>query len=153
MLFGWGENENLRAWAVEPAGAPGRLAVKFLALSKEAASAGAAEPGGMPGGMLTLSANGAAPGTAIVWATVPLNGVTNGHPNKGDANQWIVDGILYAYDATQFGPATPDPTLKLLWKSTDAGAKFKYDKFCPPVVANGKVYVATYDRGVDVYGL
>ena len=28
-----------------------------------------------------------------------------------------------------------------------------HSKFCPPVVADGKVFVPTYDGRVDVYGL
>jgi hypothetical protein len=39
--------------------------------------------------------------------------------------------------------------MKLLWSATG----FNYSKFCPPVVINGKLYVATYDGRVDVYGL
>ena len=29
----------------------------------------------------------------------------------------------------------------------------KYAKFSPPVVANGKVYVSTFDQKIMVYGL
>jgi outer membrane protein assembly factor BamB len=142
MLFNWGENENLRAWTIAASGV-----VTFQAKSLEVASAGAPPPGGMPGGMLTLSANGAQPHTGIVWATAPIH---------GDANAQAVAGILRAYDATQFGPANPDttPNLRLLWKSDQLpGNHFTFSKFCPPVVWDGKVYTTTYDGRVDVYGL
>ncbi|HLQ45226.1 MAG TPA: PQQ-binding-like beta-propeller repeat protein, partial [Planctomycetaceae bacterium] len=59
-----------------------------------------------------------------------------------------------ACDATEFG-SNPDGSkfLKLLWNSHQIdGNKFRFSKFCPPVVANGKVYVTTYDGRVDVYG-
>ncbi len=140
MLFNWGENENLRAWSVDATGK-----VTFLAKGNEVASAGLPPPGGMPGGMLTLSTNGRTPHTGIVWAAAPLN---------GDANQHVVEGVLRAYDATNFA-TNPDgsKSLKLLWNSKQLpGNTFNHCKFCPPVVWNGKVYVATYDGRVDVYG-
>ena len=140
MLFCWGENENLRAWSID---ATGR--VTYLAAGHEIASAGMQPPGGMPGGMVTLSSNGLVSHTGVVWATAPIH---------GDANQHHVPGILRAYDATEF---TTDfdgsRRLKLLWDSTRIpGNGFTHNKFCPPVVWDGKVYVTTYDGRVDVYG-
>jgi outer membrane protein assembly factor BamB len=148
MLFCWGENENLRAWSIDASGK-----VTFLAMGNEQASAGSANPGGMPGGMLTLSANNPAPHSGVVWATVPLKGLTNGRDNNGDANASVVQGVLYAYDATRFG-TNPDGSkfLAKLWDTQQSGDTFSFSKFCPPVVADGKVYVATYDGRVDVYG-
>jgi outer membrane protein assembly factor BamB len=151
MLFCWGENENLRAWGIDATGK-----VTFLAMGHEQASAFSANPGGMPGGMLTLSADGTNPGTGVVWATVPLKGNRAPGPNgdNGDANAHVVEGILFAYDATSFGTnGDGSKFLKLLWNSHQiAGNTFSFSKFCPPVVANGKVYVTTYDGRVDVYG-
>jgi outer membrane protein assembly factor BamB len=43
--------------------------------------------------------------------------------------------------------------LKLLWDSTKSGVTFNFSKFCAPMVADGKLYVATYDGRVDVYAL
>jgi outer membrane protein assembly factor BamB len=43
------------------------------------------------------------------------------------------------------------PRLKLLWDSKRAGVDFDYSKFCPPVVADGRVLVPTYDGRVDIY--
>jgi outer membrane protein assembly factor BamB len=141
MLFVWGENGPLRAWSLSNSGA-----TTHLARSAEISSAAMADPaamnmGGMPGGQLALSANGDRDG--IVWATVPID---------GDANRHVVAGIVRAYDATQFD-ATPHPDgtprLRLLWSATG----FNYSKFCPPLVADGKVFVPTYDGRIDVYTL
>jgi hypothetical protein len=98
----------------------------------------------MPGGMLTLSSNGTQPHTGILWATIPY----------GDANQHVTNGRLLAYDATQFG-SFPDGSkqLRVIWDSEREGIPFLYNKFNPPVVANGRVLVPTYSGGVDVYGL
>jgi len=142
-LFAWGENESLRAWTVSSGGQ-----ATFLAKSAEVASAGLGGKGGMPGGFPVISANGSKPNTGIVWATAPIS---------GDANRFVVKGILRAYDATNLDPVKNldgTPRLKLLWDSTHIpGNTFNHSKFCPPVVADGKVFVATYDGRVDVYGL
>ncbi|HZR41219.1 MAG TPA: hypothetical protein VFB12_13945, partial [Ktedonobacteraceae bacterium] len=49
---------------------------------------------GMPGGALSLSANGQNAGSGIVWASHPHN-----QQAAKDANQHVVPGILRAYDA------------------------------------------------------
>jgi outer membrane protein assembly factor BamB len=143
MLFVWGENECLRAWTIAASGT-----TQFVAKSHEVASAGAGGKGGMPGGMLTLSSNGTSAGTGIVWSLTPIS---------GDANRHVVEGILRAYDAETLDPvANTDgtPRLKLLWDSKHIpGNTFNHCKFCPPVVADGKIFVPTYDGRVDVYGL
>jgi hypothetical protein len=145
MLFTWGENESLRAWKLDLAARK----VTFIGRGSELASAKlAAEPtsmGGMTGGMLTLSSNGKQPHTGIVWATAPID---------GDANHDVVEGIVRAYDATELDSTPFDsntPRLKLLWDSQRAGVDFKFSKFCAPLVADGKLFVATYDGRVDVY--
>jgi len=91
--------------------------------------------GGMPGGMLALSSNGTNAGTAVLWATIPKN---------DDANLRTVAGSFIAFDAT-----TEGPELKKLF-TFDYNF---YSKFCPPVVANGKVYVATFSNSVLQFGL
>lgn len=143
MLFNWGENECLRAWKVDASGT-----IAFVAKSAEVASAGVAGRGGMPGGILAVSSNGKNHNSGIVWATVPIS---------GDANKFVVEGILRAYDASRLN-ATPNADgtarLKLLWDSKHIpGNHFNFSKFCPPVVADGKVLVPTYDGRVDIYGL
>ena len=122
--------------------------VRFLGKSAEIASHATAldqSIGGMTGGMISTSSNGTANG--IVWTLAPVD---------GNANQAVVTGIARAYDAANLNP-TPNtdgtPRLKLLWDSTQAGVMFDFSKFCPPMVADGKLYVATYDGRVDVYAL
>jgi outer membrane protein assembly factor BamB len=142
-LYTWGENECLRSWKID-----GNGVVTFVGKSAEIASAGVGGKGGMPGGILTISSNGKTPNTGIVWATVPL---------QGDANKFVVEGILRAYDAANLDTAAnTDGTakLKLLWDSKHIpGNVFNFSKFCPPFVADGQVFVPTYDGRVDVYGL
>jgi hypothetical protein len=141
MLFAWGENAELRAFSIDLSGR-----IKLLAHGAELASgqqlATARDNlGGMPGGMIILSADGQNRG--IVWGTAPA---------EGDANMEPVPGVVRAYDVTDFDPA-PDASspakLRLLWQQEG----FTYSKFCPPVVADGKLLVPTYDGRVDVYEL
>jgi len=96
-------------------------------------------PGGMPGGMLSISANGNSAGTGIVWAALS---------RVGDANHAPQPGILRAYDA---GNVTRE-----LWNSEQNSARDRlgnFSKFSPPTTANGKVYVATLSGKLVVYGL
>ena len=98
-----------------------------------------AVPPGMPGGVLSVSSNGTAPGSGIVWATAPYN---------ADAHVNTVAGILRAFDASDLS--------RELWNSKqnaerdDAG---NFAKFTPPTIANGKVYLATFSNQLLVYGL
>ncbi|MBV8119479.1 MAG: hypothetical protein JO081_06025 [Alphaproteobacteria bacterium] len=145
MLFVWGENESLRAWRIDP----GTGRVSFVGKGAEVASAAlAVNPtsiGGMPGGMVVASSNGKMPHTGIVWATAPID---------GDANHDVVAGIARAYDATELDPTPIDPAtprLKLLWDSSRSGVTFNFAKFCPPVVADGRLLVPTYDGRIDIY--
>ena len=138
-LYCWGENGNLRAWSVHPDGA-----VQYLACGAEQASAEAAvPPGGMSGGMLTLTADPNQAHSGIVWACIPYF----------DANIRVGPGRLLAYDATQFGNYQDgSKQLRVLWDSQDWNLQFSFNKFNVPVVANGRVIVPTYDGRVDVYG-
>jgi hypothetical protein len=147
MIFTWGENESLRAWKLDPNSGT----VTFVGKGAEVASAQlAASPqgvGGMPGGMLGVTSNGTSPNTGIVWALAPID---------GDANHDVVAGIARAYDATNLDPTPLDPwtpRLKLLWDSQSAGISFNHAKFCAPVVADGRLFVPTYDGRVDMYML
>lgn len=138
-MYCWGENGNLRAWSLHADGT-----LTYLACSAETASPSApVPPGGMPGGMICVSASDALH-SGIVWALVPY----------GDANRYRVQGRLLAYDATHFG-TFPDNSkqIRVLWDSQTWALQFTFNKFNRPVVFNGRLYVPTYDAWVDVYGL
>ena len=126
MLLCWGENGNLRAWSL---GANG--VATYLAGSAEVASAQSpVPPGGMPGGLMCLSADGATPNTAVLWACIPYL----------DANMMVSPGRLLTYDATAFGTfGDGSKQLRVLWDSQDWNVDFSFCKFTPPVVANGKL--------------
>jgi len=83
-----------------------------------------------PGGMLAISANGTTNG--ILWAVQRVNATT--------------PGVLHAYKATDLGAE--------LYNSNQAGSRDTLDiaaKFNIPLVANGKVYVASVSQ-LTVYG-
>ena len=93
---------------------------------------------------MTLSANGAQPHSGVVWALIPYF----------NANTAVGPGRLLAYDATQFGTfGDGSKQLRVLWDSERWALTFSFNKFNPPVVANGRLIVPTYDARVDVYGL
>ena len=139
IVYIWGENERLKAYNYNFA--TKRIA-SFRGEGTTFASGQPHEPGGMPGGRLVVSSNGTAQGTGVVWAT---------YPTKGDANSKVVPGALVAYDATTLINGTQ---MKQLFHSdTKAANKLgNFSKFSTPVVANGKVYVATFSNKVIQYG-
>jgi hypothetical protein len=93
----------------------------------------------MPGGILSLSANGSTSGTAIVWASVPID---------TDALYRVVPGILRAFNAENLQQEVWDSQ-----KNSNRDGNFTFAKFSPPLVANGRVYMATFSNAVNVYGL
>ena len=87
---------------------------------------------GYPGGILTLSASGDTSGTGVLWATASA----------------AATDALYAFDAGN--------VARELWDSKMAAALDSFGnfaKFVPPLVANGRVYVATSSKQVSVFGL
>jgi outer membrane protein assembly factor BamB len=127
-MYVWGENDYLRTYRFNPSQG------KF---DTPAAVVGSVlPPQGMPGGMMALSANGSKPGTGILWATTQA---------VGDANNATVPGTLRAFDAS---------TLRLLWDSRSPGDDMlSLPKYNPPLIANGKVYMASFSNMISVYGL
>jgi hypothetical protein len=61
-----------------------------------------------------------------------------------------VSGLLVAYEA-----AAPSTILREIWNSDDKTTDKvgQYAKFVPPTIADGKVFLATFSKQVDVYGL
>jgi hypothetical protein len=136
--FCWGENGNLRAWAMTNAGVS-----TYLGCSAEVTSVESpVPPGGMPGGMISLSANGDTGG--IVWASIPY----------WDANMKISPGRFLAYDAASFGRwSDGNGAILPLWDSQKWNWQFSFNKFNLPVIWNGHVFLPTYDGEVLVLGL
>jgi outer membrane protein assembly factor BamB len=142
--FCWGENGNLRAWALANTGVSTYLACSAEVASAESpASAQANGPhGGMPGGMISLSANGDQDG--VVWASIPYT----------DANMEISPGRFLAYDAANFGQYSDGSgSMPPLWDSQQWNWQFSHNKFNRPVVWNGRIFLPTYDGTVWVLGL
>jgi hypothetical protein len=137
VIFAWGENSQLHKWKVTSAGA-----LTYVAESHEYASANVRErpPGGMPGGFCSGSSNGADPNSALLFCTIPY----------GDANAQIVGGRFLVYDPVHLAA---DGALKVLWDSQQWNIQFLFNKFNPPVVDGGQIYVPNYNGGVDLYRL
>jgi len=90
-----------------------------------------AETYNFPGAAMAISANGNTHG--ILWAVERPDGST--------------PGILHAYDATNLGNE--------LYNSNQSGSRDTLDvatKFTPPVVVNGRVFIASVSQ-LAVYGL
>jgi hypothetical protein len=141
LLLVQGENNPVRVFAKTG----GKFGPDPVARGTAVASWGTSSPGGMPGGMLSLSANGTA--NAILWANEAFGNL----PSDPAANDAPTPNILRAYDVSTVGSGT----LQLIWDSEAepndrVGAA---TKFAPPLVANGRVYQGTYDNQVVVYGL
>jgi signal peptidase I len=160
-VFVWGENANLKAYKFSK---NTNVFPTFLAEGDEVASKltkssngileNTKSPGGMPGGLLMVSAKPSVnsslpyavdPDTAIIWAVYPV---------QGDANKHFADGQLIAYDATGFIPGVNK--LKRLFRTGDDtnGGLGAMTRMAPPVVANGKVYVMIYrvDSNNNLFG-
>jgi hypothetical protein len=126
LVYVWSEWDTLKAWKFDGS----RLGTTpFAQSAMEAMGAG---------GAISLSARGGAAGTGIVWATQAF---------AGNALLDTVPGIFRAFDAS---------TLREIWNSRQNVARDdtgNFAKFCPPTIANGKVYLATFSGQLAVYGL
>ena len=137
VIFVWGENSQLHKWKVSSTGG-----FTYLAESHEYASDNVRgrPPGGMPGGFCSGSSNGADPDSALLFCTIPY----------GDANAEVVGGRFLVYDPVHLAA---DGSLKVLWDSQRWNVQFLFNKFNPPVVDGGQIYVPNYNGGVDLYRL
>lgn len=141
LLFVHGENNAVHVFA----NSGGHFGAHPIAEGGATASWGTSSPGGMPGGILALSANGTSDG--ILWANEAFGNI----PGDPDANEAPTPNILRAYDVSTASTGT----LQSIWDSeTEPNDRVGAStKFAPPLVANGKVYQATYDNQVVAYGL
>jgi hypothetical protein len=153
FVYVWGENDVLRAFQVDTQALTlnGQGGSETYAKGDIDTGCGALAIQCMPGGMLTVSANGTSDQSAIVWAALP-DGV--------DAIHQDAPGRLIAFAASPQGNR-----LQELWRSDRtpgfAGAgtisslksSFTFAKFSAPTVINGKVYLATFSNQLRVYGV
>jgi hypothetical protein len=128
LIYLWGVSDVLRAY---------RMGIAGFDPKPSAIGAGAIEPP-MPGGILSISADGHVAGTGVLWAS---------HPTT-DAGRSTSDGVLRAFDASDI--------TKELWNSEqvpDRDEVGTFAKFVPPTIAAGRVYLATFSNKLRVYGL
>ena len=93
----------------------------------------------MPGGILSLSADGNRHASGVLWAS---------HEKSDDALTNVVSAIMRAFNAE-------DVTMEL-WNSEQVPARDSvglFAKYVPPTVADGRVYLATFSNQIAVYGL
>jgi hypothetical protein len=124
-LYGWGTGDVLRLYSFD-----GISFSPFASGSYQTVYSYANAPS------MSLSANGLTAGTAILWAA----------HSQSSSDGGDYPGILHAYDAV---------TGTELWNSSLNSGDYPgaWSKWTPPTIANGKVYLATFDSGVAVYGL
>ena len=129
FVYVWSENDQLRAlpFARSNNTLGSNQVVSFLP-----------GPSGGCGADLSVSSNGTADSTGILWAV---------YASSGNAGSAICPGILRAFDAND--------VTKELWNSqqTVSDNFGNYAKFCSPTIANGHVYLPTFSNQVVVYGL
>jgi len=128
LLFNWGVGDTVKAYAFSGTKFATNPSYQGTAISI------------FPGGILALSANGEQHGSGVLWATIATSGDIEDNPP--------VPGALYAFDA--------ENVSNELWSSTMNATRDSYGNFAkivPPLIANGKVYVATFSNQVAVYGL
>ncbi len=127
ILYHWGEGDDMRAFRFN-----GQTFDTTPLMSGLQTVTGL-------GANLTLSANGATPGTGIIWSNMPTT---------LDPGKIIVPGILRAFDAGNIANE--------LWNSEQNVARDgigNLAKFNTAVVANSKVYLPTFSNQLAVYGL
>jgi hypothetical protein len=126
LLYIWAANDTLKAFTFNN----GLLSTAPVYQNPQTASL----PGG---GALAVSANGVATGTGILWAAMSTQSESSA----------AVPGVLHAFNAANVATE--------LWNSAmnPADQFGNLAKFVDPVVANGKVYMATFSNQLAVYGL
>jgi hypothetical protein len=139
IVYLWGENERLKAYNYDIAT---RRITSYRGQGTQIASGNMPAPGGMPGGRLVVSSNGTVPNTGVVWGV---------YPTQGNANSAVVHGALVAYDAT----TVTKGLMRQLFHSdaNPANNMGNFAKYATPVVANGRIYIATFSNKVVQYGL
>jgi len=125
LLYIWGYQDVLRAFQLQN----GVFNTTAVAVNSSIQQT-------YPFGGMTVSSNGSAPGSGILWVTSETGGT------------FPTPGVLHALDATNVSHE--------LWNSAMNSARDTmgdFTKFANPTVANGKVYVPTDARQVVAYGV
>ena len=141
-MYVCGEEDHLKQYRLVPDPASGWKFMSDLPFASSRESAPFPNfPGGqfnavrenvwMPGGILSLSSDGDKDGTGIIWVNMAL---------AENANHRVVRGIVRAYDAANVSAELWDSEMNA------ADGLGMFAKFCPPTIANGKVYVSTFQE-------
>lgn len=131
FVYIWSENDPLRA-------IPFDRATNLLDKGRETVMSSGG-PAGQSGALLSVTSNGTAAGSGILWAS---------YASSGDAEHQVSPGILRAFDAND--------VTKELWNTRQNATRDNpgnYAKFAAPTIANGRVYLPTFSNQVVVYGL
>jgi hypothetical protein len=132
LIYMWGQADYAKAWSFN-------AGTSLLSTTPAMQGTLLGTAGWSDQAALSISANGSTAGTGILWASMPLSGISNPGP---------VPGILYALDASNL--------TTQLWNSQMNASRDSvgnYAKFVPPTVVNGKVYLSTFSNQLVVYGL
>jgi hypothetical protein len=125
ILYIWGYQDVVRAFRIEN----GVFNTAAFAVNSTAQNTAAFSG-------MTVSSNGAVPGSGIFWATSQTGGT------------FPAPGTLHAFDASN--------VANELWNSNMQPARDalgNFTKFANPTVVNGKVYVPTDSKQIVTYGL
>lgn len=130
LVYIWAENDQLHAFPFNRASNQFDVGNQVLATITG--------PTGQNGAVLSVSSNGSAAGTGILWAS---------YAATGDAEHTVSPGILRAFDASDI--------TKELWNNNQSAGDYagNYAKFSSPTIVNGHVYLPTFSGQVVVYGL
>jgi hypothetical protein len=129
LMYNWSVGDSVKSWSFNGS-----------TFGTTPVSQGSATGQIFPGGYLTLSANGETAGTGVIWASLSGSGNAEDNPPT--------PGELHAYDASSLSHE--------LWNSNQNSSRDSVGnlaKFTPPLVVNGRVYMATWSKRVAVYGL
>jgi hypothetical protein len=137
MMFVQCENSPVKAIAINSDGS-----LTWLADGEVIPSEGMKPPGGMPGGILTLTCQKEGDNTAVLWACMPW---------YDNANQRVVAGRLVAYAANWIDESNGRRTLIKLWDSSNWGIEYKHSKFNCLTPFNGRLFVPSYDGRILVF--
>ncbi len=129
-VIAWAEKDRLKSFVYNVTGSAGPVGT--INPTPYAVGDVLATPVIMPGGMLSLSANGSQGGSGIVWATLPT------YCPRTDLRKTAVCGMLLAYDAF---------TLTRLFSThltNAAGLSLNAPHWAPPTIADGHVFLSTH---------